>query len=184
MKHLLRLNLLIVLSSSFFFVSCDKIKDAVKVDVAMQTADVNFTIQPQAAGTQTLSEFVANLNIDSAIKANSSQFGINNIKSVKILSVKVNLLNGEGVNTFGALSDCKMEFSSSNKPAKVTLATLSNNPDAASSVLDLPVNSSLELKEYFSATSFNYTLSGTTRRATTQALNCKATIKFNVQVGL
>jgi hypothetical protein len=184
MKNVLSLNLLFLLVSSFFLTSCDKLKDALKVDVAMQTADVSFTIPPQQAGTQTLSEFITSLNVDSAIKANNSQFGISNVKSVKITSVRITLLNGDGQNTFGALSDCKMDFSSNNKPDKVTLGSLSNNPDAAVSALDLPVNSSLELKDYFSAASFNYTLSGTTRRAITKTLECKATVKFNVQVGL
>lgn len=184
MKNVLPLKVSFLFTVVFFFASCEKLKDAVKVNVPMQTADVSFTIAPQQAGTQTLSDFITNLNVDSVIKANNTQFGVSNIRSVRITSVRITVLNSDIQDHFGVLSDCKMDFSSNNKPTKVTLASLSNNPNANTSVLDLPVNSSLELKEYFSATAFNYTLSGTTRRAITKTLECRATVKFDVQVGL
>lgn len=184
MKQLLLRNATLVLALSFLMTSCDKLKDAVKVNVAMQTADVDFTIPIQPAGTQTLSEFVTVLNVDSAIKANNSSFGASNIKSVKVKSCRIIVLNGDAENQLGVLSAAKMEFASNNKPATVTLANLSNNPDAQATSLELPVDSNLELKEYFNATSFLYHLSGTTRRATTKALQCRATVKFDVQVGL
>lgn len=168
----------------FSFASCNKLKDAVKVNVAMQSADISFSIPPQPVGTQTLSSFTATLNVDSIIKANASNMGINNIKSVKITSCSFTLLNADATNNFGALSACQATLSSSSNTTPVTLAEISNNPDANSSSLSLPVNSSVELKNYFSGTSFYYTISGTTRRATTQTMNCTATVKFDVQVGL
>lgn len=163
--------------------SCNKLKDLVKVNVPMQTADISFTIPAQSsAGTYTLAEFSASLNIDSLIKAENSSVGIKNIQSVKITSCTITLQNADTANHFGVLSTIKAELSTNNNSSLVTLAELSTNPDTQSSYLDLPVNSSLELKDYFSGTSFYYKISGTTRRPITKDLQAKATIKFDVEV--
>ncbi|HEX6429619.1 MAG TPA: hypothetical protein VF008_18130 [Niastella sp.] len=163
--------------------SCNKIKGLVKVNVPMQSADISFTIPAQpSAGTYTLAQFSTSLNVDSLIKAENSSLGINNIKSVKITACAITLQNADTLNHFGVLSTCKAELSTNNNSTLATLAELSSNRDTATSYLNLPVNSSLELKNYFSGTSFYYKISGTTRRPITKDLQAKATIKFDVQV--
>lgn len=165
------------------FSSCDKIKDALKVDIVMQTADVSFSIPVQPVGTQQLSQFSVYLNVDSIIKKKNSSLGIDNIKSVKMKSCTLVLLNAEGNNNFGALSAAKAELSSNSNSTLVTIAELSSNPDVAATSLTLPVTTT-ELKGYFQGTNFTYRLTGTTRRATTKTLECRATIQFDVEAGL
>lgn len=165
--------------------SCDKIKDLVKVNVPMQSADISFTIPAQpSAGTYTLAEFSASLNVDSLIKSENSSLGIENIQSVKITACTIALQNADTENHFGILSACRAELSTNNNSNLVTLAQVSNNPDTQSADLNLAVDSTLELKDYFSGTVFYYKISGTTRRPITKDLQAKATIKFDVQVGL
>ena len=176
----LALGLTSILSIS----SCDKIKDAVKVNLLMQTADVNFVIPAQPVGTQQLSQFSVPLNVDSILKKKNSSLGLDNIKSVKVKTCTIVLLNGDGTNNFGALSAAKAEMSSSSNSTMVTIAELSSNPDATANSLNLPVNGNTELKGYFKGNTFTYRVSGTTRRATTKALECRATIQFDVEAGL
>ncbi|NML21336.1 hypothetical protein HHL16_10655 [Pseudoflavitalea sp. G-6-1-2] len=173
-----------VLAFGAFTTSCNKVKDAIKVNVPLQQAEYTFDLTPVEAGTHTLAEYSIRFNVDSAIKANASQFDINNIKSVKISQVKIAASNTDGENHFGLLSACKAQMKSDTKSEFVTIGELNNNPETAASSLDLPVKSDLELKDYFKGTQFSYVLSATVRKATTKKLTCKATVKFDVTVGL
>jgi hypothetical protein len=75
-------------------------------------------------------------------------------------------------------------MSSNENTTMVSIADLSSNPETVASSLTLPVNTTLDLKPYFGATSFSYKLSGTLRKAITKTLTCKATIKYKIEVGL
>ncbi len=175
-------SLWLCLAISFLSIRCDKVKDLVSVNLELQMANIEFSIPPQAQGTQGLAEFSTHLNVDSIIKSKSPSLGVNNIKSVKIKSCTIQLLNASGDDHFGALSAYKVELGSNGNWTIV--AEQANNPDAASSTLTVPVNSAEDFKPYFIGSSFAYKLSGTTRRATTQTLACKATIVFDVKAGL
>ena len=184
MKNYSPLKVLCALALSTVLFSCEKVKDAIKVNYSLTGAEATFYIDAQPAGTQELSQFFVKLNIDSAIKANHSSFGVDNIKSAKIKSVVIEVLNGEGQNTLGALSACHLAFASDNKPTPLTLASLTNNPDVAATSLNIPVDGNQELKDYLRAKSFIYHVSGTTRRPTTKQLQCKAIVTYDLQLGL
>jgi hypothetical protein len=65
------------------------------------------------------------------------------------------------------------------------IATLATNPDAAAQTLDLPVNTSLDLKNYFlSANQFTYRITGKARKTTSKELNCKVLVKYTIVAGL
>jgi hypothetical protein len=168
---------------TLLFSSCDKLKDLLKANVTLEAGDVSFIIPAQPAGTQTLAEFDVYLNVDSLIKANASSFDISNIRSVKVKSCQLVVLNSTANDHFGVLSTCKAELASNGNSTWTTMAELASNPDATATTLDLPVNSDVELKDYFKATTLSYKISGTTRRATTTALICKAIVKFDAEVG-
>lgn len=165
------------------FTSCNKLKDLVKVNVPLETADVNFSIQPQSAGTQALAGFAVVINIDSLLKAENSRLSISNIKKVKITGCKLVLLNSTANDHFGAFSAFEVNLASNTNTNYHKIAGISSNPDAAAVTLDLPV-SDTDLKDYFNSTSLNYQVSGTVRRATTTTLNCKATLTFDIEAGL
>jgi hypothetical protein len=165
------------------FTSCNKLKDLVNVNIPLQTADVNFIIQPQAAGTQTLAGFAVAINIDSLLKAENSSLGISNIKKVKITGCKLVLLNSTANDHFGAFSALEVSLASNTNTNFKSIAAISSNPDAVAATLNIPV-SDTDLKDYFNSTSLSYIISGTVRRATTTTLNCKATLSFDIQAGL
>jgi len=163
--------------------SCNKLKDLVTINVPLQTADVDFSIAPQPAGTQTLSQFQFGINVDSVLKNENSSLGIGSIKKVKVKSITLTLSNATQTDNFGALSACEAGIASNNKPDYVVFAGLTSNPDTYATTLDIPVKD-VDLKDYFGSTVLYYKLSGTTRRATTTTLTGKATIKFDIEAGL
>ncbi|OQP58266.1 hypothetical protein A3860_08070 [Niastella vici] len=163
--------------------SCNKLKDLVTINVPLQTADVDFSIAPQPAGTQTLSSFQFGINVDSVLKKENSSLGIGSIKKVKVKSITLTLSNATQADNFGALSACEASIASNNKPDYVVFAGLTSNPETYATTLDIPVKD-VDLKDYFGSTVLYYKLSGTTRRATTTTLTGKATIKFDIEAGL
>lgn len=178
------LGLVAVLALSTLLHSCDKVKDAISINVPTQTVTADFTIAPQPAGTQTLASFQFGINLDSVIKVQNSSLGLGNIKSAKIKSITLTLTNATQADNFAVVSACEAGLTSNNNTTYKAFATLTNNPDAFATTLDIPVNPDVDLKDYFNATAFYYQVSGTTRRATSTTLQGKATVKFDISVGL
>lgn len=184
LRKLSTVSLAAIASISILTTSCDKVKDAIKVNIPLQQASIEFDITPVKAGTGTLAEFQARFDVDSAIKANASQFSAKNIKSAKLKSLKITTTNSTETDHFGVLSACTAKLSSDVNSTWITIGEVTNNPDAVANTLNIPVNTEQELKDYFSGKSFSYILSGTARRATSTTLHCKATLEVNLEVGL
>lgn len=184
-KILFSIVLLLTLSISVL-PSCNKLKELAKVTLNLDNADGEFTIPIiVAVGDATLGTDNVYLNLDSMIKAQDNAVGAGNIKEVKIKSCVLTLTNGDAKNNFSALETCKMEISSNQKPDYITIASVTNNPDVAAQTLNLSVNNTLELKDYFlSANQFTYRLSGKTRKTTDKELNCKVTVQYTLVAGL
>jgi hypothetical protein len=184
MKIMFRsLGFVALLALSAFLPSCDKVKDAITINVPLQTADVQFSITPVNAGTGTLTVFQFGVNIDSVLKKENSSIGIGNIKKAKIKSITLALSNATQADNFGAFSSCEAGLASNAKPDYTTFASLTANPDTYAATLSIPVND-VDLKDYFGSTIFYYKLTGTARRATTSTLTGTATVKFDIEAGL
>lgn len=168
------------------FSSCDKIKDLAKVNFNLENADGEFTIPViVAAGNAQLSTSDIYMNLDSIIKAQNSKLGADNIKEVKISSCDLSLTNGDVDNNFSVLESCMLEIKSNTKTEFVKMANLSNNPDVEAQNLSLPVESSLDLKDYFlSATQFSYRITGKARKTTNKELKGKVLVKYTIAAGL
>jgi hypothetical protein len=184
MKILYRsLGFVALLALSALVPSCDKVKDAITVNVPLQTANVQFSIAPVNAGTGQLTMFQFGVNIDSVLKKENSSIGIGNIKKVKVKSITLTLSNATQADNFGSFSACEAGLASNTKPDYATFAALTSNPDTYATTLSIPVND-VDLKDYFGSTVLYYRLTGTARRATTTTLNGTATIKFDIEAGL
>jgi len=184
MKILYRsLGLVAVLALSTLLPSCDKVKDAISINVPTQTVTADFTITAQPAGTRDLASFQFGINLDSLIKKENSSLSIGNIKQAKIKSISLTLTNATQADNFAVISACEAGVTSNTQPQYTVFAALTSNADTYATTLDIPVKD-IDLKDYFSSTAIYYKLSGTTRRATTTTLQGKATIKFDIVAGL
>ena len=167
------------------FSSCDKLKEAIQADINLNPQDIEFTIPVIAAtGSITISDVTIQMNIDSIIKATNVKLSANNIKSVKLKSCTLSLLNGDINNNLSALEAISIKFKSNLKPDYINIIDVTNNPDIEAQSLEIPINASIDLKDYFNASSFSYSIGGVARKTTSKAIQCKATLKYALNVGL
>lgn len=186
MKHKILSLALITAMIISLFSSCDKIKDAIKADINLNPSDIDFTIPiiSQTSSTTTISDVDVVMNIDSIIKANNVKLSSKNIKSVKLKSCTFNMIDGDANNNFSALESVSVKIKSSNKTDYTTLVDITNNPNVEAYSLTVPINTTIDLKDYFDATSFSYSIGGVARKTTTKEIKCKATLKYSLSVGL
>lgn len=165
--------------------SCNKIKELAKINIELSSADIEFTIPKiNATGPATLADKNVYLNVDSIIKANNAELGAKYIKSVTLKSCTITMVDGDANNNFSALESCKVDFSSNINGSKVKLAEITNNPDVESYELTFPLGGTVNLKDYFNATTFSYNITGSARKTTSKDINCKATIRYTLEAGL
>jgi len=165
--------------------SCNKLKDVAKVNIGLNSKQVDFTIPViDKTGQMDLAAFDVYVNVDSIIQANNLSVTANNIQSVKITSCDIVMNDGDAQNNFAVLQSGKAELASNTKTDMLTVAELTDNPDVQAYTLSLPVNSNVNLKDYFNATTFSYKLSGFARRTTSKEIHCTATIHYNLVAGL
>lgn len=185
MKKLINLSFGLLAITALIFTSCSKLKEKAKVNFNLNSGTIEFAIPTiTATGDATLSSKDVYLNVDSIIKANNAQLGAKYIKSVVLNSCTIQMLDGDAQNNFSALQSCKIEFSSNTNTNMITLAEITNNPDVEAYELTFPINSAVNLKDYFNATNFSYVVKGNARKTTNKDINCKAVIKYTVEAGL
>jgi len=183
MKQLTLLSFMAIVVAVFSLQSCTKIGTMLQYDIPMQSGSVTITIPPTSNTAASLNGSGSNsINIDSIIKANTAGLlGVNNITSVKLTSATMNLQNADANNNFANFQSCFASFTSNSDGSPYQLS-ITNNPDAFASSLSLPVDTTAELKNYITGSSFTYTAGGQLRAATTQSLTCNITFTFNIHV--
>lgn len=162
--------------------SCNKVKDALKVNVPVtMTTDLTFPVIP-AAGDTTITANV-NADIDQLIKNNNAQFGVKNIRSVEISSCSVSLAPPvDATDNLTAFNSLKVSLASDKKTDWADIAEADNI--TATDSLSLQVNTNTDLKDYFTGKTFSYKIAGSLRRPTTHEMQCHVKITFKVTVGL
>lgn len=180
-----KLLLLAVSAAVVGFASCDKLKDMVKINVGVQSQNGEFKIDPiPGAGENELGAANVYVNVDSIIKTQNSSVGVGNIKSAKVTEVTLEILNPSADNNFAVVESAKVSLSSDTKTEVVTIAELTGNPDEYKTTINIPLNGEVDLADYMRGSSFTYKLWAKTRRGTTEVINCKATVKYDLVVGL
>lgn len=184
-KSFLRLSAFFAFAAaSFMLHSCNKLANNLRYSLDMHTATADIVIPPydntliMITGRQTV-----NYNIDSFIKANTANLlGVNNISSARIRSCELVLENPTDAINFANFESCSGYFftDGNTDPFGVNIA---ENPDEYAGTLNLPVDTTAELKGYLTnASVFTYNLSGKLRRKTTDSIHCKVKIAFTLNV--
>ena len=163
----------------------DDLKDAVQVKVAMQQSDIIFDIPPvPAPNTElTVNGAPVRYNVDSLIKANNSQFSFVNVKAISVKGCQVEILNQGADYHWGHLQDAIARMASNADANPIAIANVVNNPATAVRMLDLnPTNT--DLSNHLNADSFFYSFQLKNRSATTDTFHCRATIQYELTLGL
>ena len=172
--------------AAFFAVgisSCEQLKSKLFQSFIAKSVDVEFTI-PMVTSTFTrldIGTVTNNLNLDSIIKAETDNaFSINDIKSVKVETCELTLLNPDQNNNFANFEEGWVSMYSDVNPTPIEINT-GTNPDVYSDKWILPRIDNVELKGYLTGTVLNYAIAAKARRVTTKDLNCRLTVHFKVE---
>ncbi|WP_316813343.1 hypothetical protein [Pedobacter heparinus] len=179
---LLSLTLILLMAAT----SCNKIKEATERDINITPDAVEFTM-PKIISTTELKvvDVAAPIDIDAMIKAKADQFGVKNLRNVRITSLKLDIISGmDDANNFANIESLSAKIEATGQAA-LTIASVANNPDVKAGTLVIPVTAgSTELKSYLTAGNFKYTLSFKARRVTDKELRIRATATYQLTVGL
>ncbi len=182
MKNKLRVLLLVgmvVISGS-----CKKVEETTDQKITITSEAVSATIDPVSNVTTnaTLGKFTLPIDLGAKIKEKVTLFGIKNLKSVKISSATIELVNGTPGNDFGNLESLDIEISADNQTSQFA-AKITNNT-ATGNTLIVPANGNIELKSLVTGTNVSYSLKGKLRQPITKVLNAKISVKYSLVVGL
>jgi len=165
--------------------SCDKVKDAIKVNVPVEIRDIQFIIPPVTEAGQDFSQdFTVSIDIEALIRQADPGLGAGNIKSATIESCILTIDDDSQYDddNFTALSSVDASVASNTNTSFTRIASAGNPGEKF--ILDMSVNNDLDLKSYLKGNTFNFRFSGKAKRATTHTLQCRATVKFKVGAGL
>ena len=181
-----RFNLIAVLAvfGTILTQSCSDSVKKLHYDIPYNSGDVVVTILP-TNNTTDLTTIMADpirFNVDSFIKVKTGNvLGLKNITSVKLLSVKLTLLDGSDANNFANFESCSASFYSNLNPGPYTVS-IPKNPDVPAYTLDLPIDPDAELKSYMQGNLFYYAIGGKLRRSVTASVKCKIEFTYNIVV--
>jgi hypothetical protein len=166
------------------FQSCSKVADKLKFNLKMQTGSVHFIIPASnnTGGNIMYGPVTNSYNVDSFIKAQTAtSLGISNITSVKIASCVLTVDDPDSTNkNLGNFESAYSDFYSDvyTTPFRVSI---NNIPDVNTTSINIPVDTSAELKSYI-GTKFTYSLNAKQRRAVPKDMHCTVSYAFNLVI--
>lgn len=164
--------------ASFNF-SCNKVKDAIKVNIPFHTAEIEVDIPviPAADLAVSTGNIDYEVNLDELIQDVNSSLSSENIRSIVAKSCRVTLKNATQENNFSALKSASVEIQSGGN--WITLAEINNIEDKYQDMLEFPIKD-IDLKNYFGNNSIIYRISGESRKPTTAELKAGVLVKFEI----
>lgn len=167
--------------------SCDEIaKELIKpFDVPVNNIQIDIPVVTNTSAETALGATTSSFNMDSAIKAaTSNAFSINAANSIKISQVTLNLTNADAINNMSNFETARIAFNTNNNTAQTTIGSKSilDNNSATNTTTSIDITNSPELKDYLKGSStMTYTLYAKARRITTHTLNAVVTVTLHVE---
>jgi len=189
MRRKIVLCAVLAISTSLIYSSCSKIAALIRAQAISFTAtDLTFNI-PVTTDTATVTSIGSGTftyNIDSLIRAQTAnQLGLANIDTFTLTSCTLTVQNPDDNNNVANFESAAGSFYTSANANPANMGSISNNPDVYGTTLNVPVNASVNLTTYVSpsgVTTFNYSVTGKARRATTKVLNVAMHVTYNIHV--
>lgn len=174
----------LIITAVFF--SCNNISESIQRDIFISPKPVSFTI-PKISLTDSLMPIgnlnVKSLNLDSLINIQTEKFGAKNIKSIKIKDFKLALLDTNSLNNIQNIEIITVKINATGQKEQ-SIATAAPS-DSKAALLTIPLVSGIsDLKSFLTSPSFNYSLTGELRTATTKELKAQVTATYVVTVSL
>ncbi len=168
------------------FTSCDKdlASELLNLKLNPGVRSEEFTIYPNpTSGDTTLADIPLNYNVDSLIRANSSQsFSSFTITSAKLKSLKMVILSPSTAN-FDIIDDASAVVEGGSLPT-ATIASVSNIP-TGSTEANFTVDNSVNMKDYVNpGSNASLTLSGSTNSPVTDTIEVRVDYDVEIEVEL
>lgn len=148
-KYYSTLLLAVLIFTVCSITACKKINDQLEQSVTWDGIDVIFTAPPDTAASAFNEEAYFDVDIDSFI--NNKTSGVmrgKNIKSIFVKSCTLTITNPDSVNNFANVSGATVELSTSVNSTLTKLTGSPTIPAVYTTTLDIPVNSSIDIKNY------------------------------------
>lgn len=169
------------------FVSCDRVKDAVDNVAVPVPFDIPMSYETEIpfASVKTdnylrYPEIKMNLDVDTEIKKKYPALSINNLKSVKLSAMNIELTKSILGGNFDAVRNAKIYVKAPNQPERLA-ATVTEN-SSTNKIVFTPTDE--ELIEYFRSKENSLILEIQGRKLTLDKFTIKINPSFKVSVGL
>ena len=190
MKKTYLLCALAIAGCGFVFSSCNKVASVLATATGISWSGVDMTIAVPAESDTTVPANVGtgtfSYNLDSLIKSQTNKLlKLSNIDTFEIIGCLLTITNPDANNNFANFETAQLSFSTRYNSTVVNMGEIDNNPDSYATTLSVPVNKTVNLKTYISPlgnTTFNYSLFGKLRRATTASLTVNVHLDYYIHV--
>lgn len=172
---------LLALGAGLIFGTTSCEEELLKVNVPLRYYNTEFVLPTTTEAGPLSDSLDVVTNIDSILNAN--KVNKDKINSITLKELNLEMVGGDELVNFRLLQSVKAEMSVNGGPY-VTLSQLDNNPDEEKFTLNMPVNTSLELKDYLTNSSFRFRLSGVTRGPVAHEVIIKAKLDFVLSAGV
>lgn len=182
MKTKFSIIALVALLFTVGLTSCDQIKEKIFNAFLANSADIDFTIDiiSDTSKVGSIDSLSTNMDLDSIIRVQTNNaFNLTSITSINLEECKMTILNPDATNNLANFEQGNLTFSTDSKsvPVQVCSGIIA---DVYSDSWLMPVDKTINLKEYLIGHKLSYNISAKARRVTTKKLDCKMSIKFKV----
>ena len=108
-------------------------------------------------------------------------YGLDDADAVHIEDIRLVLNDATNTSNFQNFTAVNVAITSNGSSSVVNAGTASDIPDTYDTDLDISVDQSINMKEYFNNNTIYYLLYGTNRRATDKVLNGTAYIRYRIK---
>lgn len=174
-----------IASSAFFSTSCEKIKEIVNVDVPL-TFDYTITIPASPLATDVEIPTVSVMtNVEEIIKDYTKESKIGEIRKVYFSTATVEVLEESRYedDNLTSISSFVLNMNSTSKSQWTSLVNLDSTPTDPYE-LELPVNTTIDVKDYFFANDFSFNGTVGMTKSTTKDIKCKMKVKVKINVSI
>ena len=167
--------------------SCDKVKEAVKLKKEVQPGAITFTIPPIIVAGQEAALITkeASIDLDQEVKKVDPDYGVENIKSIRIKALKLELLDQFTDANFKALEKISVAIDAEGETEKELASYMNSDFTTDKYTLEVPITGGdIELRDYLNGESFTFMLKGKAHATTNKQVRAKLTVIYDFTLGL
>ena len=186
-KVFTKLGVIMMTLSMFTFSSCEELKDLLKFDFDLEGETIEIVVAELEVGEGVeIGKEQFEKSLEQIIKENQPDADLSKIKAIKLSNISMQIVkNGDEGNNFQNLGSIYTEVRASGLNDLLVAKKENINSDVPQYRLDLPVEGgSIDVKNYFSKTDFEYVVKADVVKETTKELTIQIKADYSFTFGL